>query len=83
VLHPTFDLPRVVITPALAVHFWLPLVALCIVLLRALNLLRVAVGKTQWFFKGGKERPLDAIGYVAATLVFAGAGVLRLAGLVG
>jgi hypothetical protein len=67
--HP--DPLNLAVLPALAVHLWLPLLALCIVLLKALNWLRIAVGKAQWFFKEGKEHPLDAIGYVAATLVFA------------
>jgi hypothetical protein len=48
-----------------------------------LNLLRIAVGKAQRFFKGGKDHPLDAIAYVAAALIFAGAGALRLAGVIG
>jgi hypothetical protein len=68
--------------PGLAVHFWLPFLALCIVFLKALNLLRMAVGRTQSFLKGRTEHPLDAIGYVAAALVFAGASVLRLAGVI-
>jgi len=68
---------------AFVVHLWLPILALCIAIVRVLNWLQVAVGKTQWLLKGGKEHPLDAIGYVAAALVFAGTGALRLAGLIG
>jgi hypothetical protein len=52
------------------VHLWLPLFALCVVLLRGLNYFRLAVGGTQWFLKGGREHPLEAIGYVGAVLAF-------------
>jgi hypothetical protein len=68
---------------ALAVHLWLALLAFCVVLLKAFNWLRLGVGGAQWFFKDGKDHPLDAIGYVAATVVFAGASALRLAGVIG
>jgi hypothetical protein len=68
--------------PALAVHLWLPILALCIALLKALNLFRIGIGKAQWFFKDGKDHPLDAIGYIAAALVFLGTGALRLVGVI-
>jgi hypothetical protein len=32
----------------------------------------------QWFLKGGKSHPLDAIGYVAAVIVFVCAIAWRL-----
>jgi hypothetical protein len=51
--------------------------------LKALNLFRLWVGGAQWFLKSGKDHPLDAIGYVAGAVVFAGAGALRLAGVIG
>jgi hypothetical protein len=54
---------------ALVVHLWLPLFGLCVVLLKATNYFRAAVGHTQWFFKRGRDRPLDAIGYVAASII--------------
>jgi len=54
----------------LAVHLWLPLFALSVGLLRMLNYFRLAVGKTQAFLKKGNEHPLEAIGYVAAAIVF-------------
>jgi hypothetical protein len=54
----------------LAVHLWLPLFALAVALLRTLNYFRFAVGKTQEFLKRGREHPLEAIGYVAAIIVF-------------
>jgi hypothetical protein len=59
------------------VHLWLPLFALCVVLLRGLNYFRLAVGGTQWFLKGGREHPLDAIGYVGASLAFVAAIVIQ------
>lgn len=67
---PDFMLIGITIS-ALLVHLWLPLLVLCIGLLKLLNYLRKAVGWTQWFLKGGKQHPLDAVGYVAAVVVFA------------
>ena len=61
---------RPLMLAAFVVHLWLPLFAVCVVFLRALNYLRLAVGGVQWFVKKGREHPLDAIGYVAAGLVF-------------
>jgi hypothetical protein len=77
-----FHWPQLAVVPTLAVHLWLSLPALCIVLRRVLNWHRLGVGVAQWFFKDGKDHPLDAIGYVAAALVFAGAGAMRLGGVV-
>jgi uncharacterized membrane protein YkvI len=54
---------------ALVVHLWLPLFVLCGALLKCLNYFRHVVGLTQWFLKGGKAHPLNAIGYVAGALV--------------
>jgi hypothetical protein len=62
---------------ALLVHLWLPLFALCISLLKVVNYLRGAVGWTQWFIKHGRYHPLDAVGYVAAVIVFGTAVLLR------
>jgi|SRR5262245_3632240 len=59
------------------VHLWLPLFALCVLLLRGLSYFRLAVGRTQWFLRGGREHPLDAIGYVAAGLVFVATVVIQ------
>ena len=68
---------------ALIVHLWLPMLALCIGIVKTLNWLRVAVGRTQWFFKTGNEHPLEALGYVAAGLVFIGVGAVRIASVIG
>lgn len=59
------------------VHMWLPLFAICVILLRGLNYFRLAIGWTQWFLKRGREHPLDAIGYVGASLVFIATVVIQ------
>jgi hypothetical protein len=58
--------------PAIAVHLWLPLFALCVLLIQAFNYFARAVGWTQWFLKQGAQHPLRAVGYVAAVIVFFG-----------
>jgi hypothetical protein len=70
----TFAIPewRALLVAALVVHIWLPLFGVCVGLLRAANYARRAVGWTQWFLKEGKQQPLEAIGYVAAPIVFVG-----------
>jgi hypothetical protein len=62
-------LPALLFWPGIVVFVWLPLFAAGIVLLRITNPLIVAVRKTQWFLKNGKERPLDAIGLVSCAIV--------------
>jgi len=57
---------------ALIVHLWLPLFSISVGVLRLLNYLRQAVGWTQWFLKEGDRHPFEAIGYVAAIIVFLG-----------
>jgi hypothetical protein len=63
---------RVLMLPAIIVFAWLPLFALGIVIARLLTPLSWIVGETEWFLKEGKQRPLKAIGYVAAVAVFLG-----------
>jgi hypothetical protein len=63
---------------ALAVHIWLPFLALCLVLLKVLNFFREAAGKAQWLLNEGEDNPLDAVGYVAATIVFLVAAIWLL-----
>jgi hypothetical protein len=65
--------------PAILVFGWLPLFALGIVIIRLLDPLSWVVDKTQWFLKDGKDRPLKAIGYVAAVVVFLGTVAGRVA----
>jgi hypothetical protein len=55
---------------AFAIHFWLPLFALGVVFVHAINWFILLVSKTQWFLKKGQEHPLEAIGWVAAAIVF-------------
>jgi hypothetical protein len=70
-------LRRVLMPAAFVVHMWLPLFGICVLLLRPLNYFRSAVGAVQWFLKKGQEHPLDAIGNVAAGLVFVVALVIQ------
>jgi hypothetical protein len=58
--------------PAMFVFVWLPLLALGILIARLLTPLSWTVARAQWFLKEGKEHPLNAIGYVAAFVVFLG-----------
>jgi hypothetical protein len=61
---------RVLLAAGMVVHLWLPLFSLSVASLRLLNNLRRAVGWTQWFLKDGRKHPFEAIGYVAAVIVF-------------
>jgi hypothetical protein len=63
--------PALLFFPGIVVFAWLPLFAAGIFLLRMTNPLLVAVRKAQWFFKDGKDHPLEAIGLVASVIVFA------------
>ncbi len=63
---------------ALVVHLWLPYFALCVSLVKGLNYLLLAVNKAQWFLKRGKDHPLEAIGFVAAPLMFLGAVAVQM-----
>jgi len=62
----------------LIVHLWLPFFALCLVVLKRLNYILLAVNRVQWFLEGGKDHPLDALGLVAAPLVFFGGAVVQM-----
>jgi hypothetical protein len=75
----TFAIPewRALLAAAFVVHLWLPLLSVCVGILRAANYFRRAVGWTQWFLKEGRQRPLDAIGCVAALIVFTGAIIAK------
>ena len=61
---------RALTLSALAVHLWLPFFALCVGLLKGLNYVLLATKQVQWFIKQGRQHPLDALGLVAAPLVF-------------
>jgi hypothetical protein len=62
---------------ALAVHTWLALFAICLVVVRLLESFGTATATVQWLLKRGRDHPFDAIGYVAAALVFVGTCVAR------
>jgi hypothetical protein len=62
---------------ALIVHLWLPLFALCVGLLKGLNYFLLTANTAQWFLKRGKDHPLEAVGFVAAPLVFLGAAAFQ------
>jgi len=55
---------------ALVVHLWLPFFALCVGLAKGLHYFQSATKGAQWFLKRGKDHPFDALGLVAAPLVF-------------
>ena len=55
---------------AMVVYFWLPLLAGSLGVVKLLNYFRVAVTWTQWFMKRGKDHPFEAVGLVAAAIVF-------------
>ena len=61
---------RLLTIPAMTVFVWLPLLGVSILLIRLIEPITWAVGKTQWFLKDGKEHPLEAIGMVASVIVF-------------
>lgn len=63
---------------AMVVYLWLPLLALAASAAQALNYFRLAVGWARWFLKRGQDHPLEAIGYVAAIIVFTLTVVSRL-----
>jgi hypothetical protein len=58
------------LVPTLFVHLWLPLMAFTVLCMRGLNWFLRAAGWLQWFLEGGKEHPLQAVGYVSAFIVF-------------
>jgi hypothetical protein len=53
------------LVPAFLVHVWLPLFALGVIIVKALNSVRMAGRFSQWFFVGGDAHPLRSIGYIA------------------
>ncbi len=63
-------LPALLFYPGIVVFAWLPLLAAGIILLRMIKPLLTVVRKAQWFLKDGKDHPLDAVGYIAAAIVF-------------
>jgi hypothetical protein len=68
---------KLVILSAFSVHLWLPLLGVAILCLRIANWLLWSIAKMQWFLKQGHLHPLDAVGSVAAIIVFFGTIVGR------
>jgi hypothetical protein len=71
----TFDfrpisISKFFIIPAIAIHLWLPLFAICVMLFQMLNTFLWTALKLQWFLEQGHDHPLQAIGYVAGLAVF-------------
>ena len=58
--------------PAFIVHLWLPLFAVGATGVQLLYPMSRAVRWAQWFLRQGDRHPLQAIGMVAAVVVFAG-----------
>jgi hypothetical protein len=69
---------RIFVIPAIAVHIWLPLLALGVLGMQFMNSFLWAAGKMQWFLKRGQHHPFQAIGYVAAGIVFIGGSVAHV-----
>jgi hypothetical protein len=69
---------RLVLLAALAIHLWLPLLALGMLTIKVLTSFVRAVRTMQWFIKRGRDHPLDAIGMVAAVIMFVATLVLRI-----
>jgi hypothetical protein len=59
------------IFPALAVHLWLPLLGVTLLILKILKYLTKPLNFMKWFLKQGNDHPFEAIGIVAAVVVSA------------
>jgi hypothetical protein len=70
--------PALLVLPGVAVFAWLPLLALSIFTIQLFVRFSWAVTHTQWFLTAGDEHPLDAVGLVAAVVVFIVAGIWQL-----
>jgi len=64
--------------PALAVHLWLPLFGLAALATQIITRLSKAARWMQWFLKQGQHYPFQAIGYVAAIIVFVVAAIVQV-----
>jgi hypothetical protein len=65
------------IAPALAVHLWLPIFGLAVVVAHAISWLARAANWMQWFLKQGQHHPYQAVGYVASAIVFVCAVIIQ------
>lgn len=64
--------------PAFAVHLWLPLFALVVMLAQFVNGIRWTTRWVQWFIARGRSHPFEALGYISTILVFVGTAVPKL-----
>lgn len=69
------------IRPAIIVHLWLPLLAVGVIGLKSASYFLWASGKAQWFLKQGQQHPLEAVGWVAAVVVFIVTAIIRVVSL--
>jgi hypothetical protein len=74
-------MPVTLFVPAILVFAWLPMFGCGLLLMRTLNSISPIVLTTQSSFKSAKDRPLLAVGYVAAAMVFVGTVALRHIGI--
>jgi len=74
------SLPRVILmfAPVFFVHLWLPLFLVGALGIRAVFLFVEAAKWAQWFLKGGYQRPIRAIGTVAAVVVLASTAIVQV-----
>jgi hypothetical protein len=78
-LKESFSLPewRAFMLAPLVVHLWLPLMFLSIMAYRLLGPGKAGVVRIQWFLAEGRDRPLSAIGLVAAAVVLVGTAIFQ------
>jgi hypothetical protein len=65
-----------IILPAFVVQLWLPLFVAAGFATRGLQFTLKAINFAQWFLRTGSKKPFEAIGIVAAIIVFLGGVVL-------
>jgi hypothetical protein len=65
------------LAPALAVHLWLPIFGLAVVLTHTISMFARAATWMQWFIKQGQHHPFQAVGYVASVIVFASGVIIQ------
>jgi hypothetical protein len=70
-------LEAALLLPAIAIHLWLPLLAIGLAGTRLLYWFTSATQLAQWFIKQGRWHALDAVGFVAAFIVLVTTAVLQ------
>jgi hypothetical protein len=69
---------RALLLPALLIHAWLPLFGVSAIVTRLLSWLFRFLEVSHWFIRRRNEAPLQAIGLVAATIIFIGVSIFRI-----